>query len=277
MKIYRVKEKFMLKKEVLINYLNQGLSTRDIEKISGESKSNIGYWINKYDINKYMKYQKPEYKNINYFNKIDTKEKAYILGFIIGDGYIDKSGNFECTVMLKDKNILDFISYEIGCNVLKDETFNKNKRHFPNASIHIGNNILLRDIYKLFGGRLKEDRRIPIIPKQLERYLILGFFDAEGCITWGFRKDRNRLWQKISFTSKIKMLEGIQKILLKQNIATSIKPKSKEDCHVMEFSDRTRIKMFLDYIYPDEEFIILKRKFIKAQALRLELGEFGET
>ena len=34
---------------------------------------------------------------------------------------------------------------------------------------------------------------------------------------------------------------------------------------------------FLNYIYPDDNFIILNRKYNKAEALRLELGEFGES
>jgi hypothetical protein len=269
----------MIEKQVLINYLKQGMSTRDIAEISGEGKSNVGYWINKYNIGYYMKYQKPNYKDINYFNKIDTKEKAYIIGFMIGDSGIDKQKeSLELAIALNDKIILNFINKELGCNIQVDTTYNEKQKKFPSASINIGNQSLMRDIIKLFGGRLKEDRRLPIIPKNLERYMVLGFFDAEGCVTWGYRKDRGRLWQKVSFTSKLKMLEGIQKILLRQNIASSIRPKSNdEDCHVMEFADRDRVLMFLNYIYPDDDFIILERKYKKAQALRLELGEFGET
>ncbi|MFA7628632.1 MAG: LAGLIDADG family homing endonuclease [Candidatus Dojkabacteria bacterium] len=267
----------MIKKEVMIDYLKQGLSTRDLAKISGESKSNVGYWINKYGITDLMKYKKSEYTDIHYFNKIDTKEKAYILGFTIGDGHIDKRNQFSCSIQLQDREILDFISSEVGCNIQVDKTYNKKQRKHPNASITIGNPMLCRDIQKQFGGRLKQERRIPIIPKHLERYLVLGFFDAEGCVTWGFRKDRNRLWQKISFTSQLHMLESIQKILIKQNIATTIRPKSDSDCYVLNFSDKDRVSMFLNYIYPNDEFIILKRKYKKAQALRLELGEFGEV
>jgi len=268
----------MLEKQVLIDYLKQGMSTRDIAKISGEGKSNIGYWINKYGINNYMKYQKPNYKDEKYFNKIDTKEKAYILGFMLGDGHIDSLGkSFSLSVALNDKIILDFMNEELGCNVRIDTTYNKKQKKYPNATINIGNNQLVRDIKKLFGGRLKRDRRLPIIPKHLERYMVLGFFDAEGCVTWGFRKDRNRLWHKISFTSHLKMLEGIQKILLKQDIPSSIKPKSDSDCYVLEFANKNRVSMFLDYIYPNDNFIILERKYKNAQALRLELGEFGET
>ena len=132
-------------------------------------------------------------------------------------------------------------------------------------------------MHKLFGGRLKEERHIPIIKKELESYLVQGFFDAEGCITWGYRKDRNRLWQKISFTSKYKMLEGIQNIFIKNNISTKIRPKSKSDCHVMEICNKKEVIKILKFIYSDENFIILNRKYEKSKALRLELEGFGGT
>lgn len=265
----------MIEKSVLIDYLRQGMTTREIAKKVGKGSSTIDYWINKYNIKEHSKYKKPQYKDLTYFNKINTKEKAYIIGFMLGDSCINKKDIVEISVALQDKEILDFIAEEIGCNVSINTTLNKKQRRFPKARIVIGKPQLTRDIIKLFGGRSKEERRIPIIPERLERYLVQGFFDAEGCITWGFRKDRNRLWQKISFTSQLKMLQGIQKILLKQDIATLIRPKSGEKCYIMEFSDKLRVLKFLDYIYPDDGFIILKRKYKKAQALRLELGEFG--
>ena len=40
--------------------------------------------------------------------------------------------------------------------------------------------------------KLKKGRNLPITSKKLEPYLLQGFFDAEGCITWGYRADRNR-------------------------------------------------------------------------------------
>jgi hypothetical protein len=267
----------MINQNELREYLQQGMSTRDIEALTGDSRSNISYWIDKWDIKDLMKYKKPEYNDVHYFNKIDSKEKAYIIGFLIGDGHICKDKTLKCSIALQDKEILNFISAHIGCNIHIDNTTNIKMRKFPNATIIIGNRILCDDISKLFGGRLKPDRRLPIIRKDLERYLVQGFFDAEGCITWGIRKDRNRIWQKVSFTSQLKMLQGIQNILLKQNIASSIKPKGKDKCYVLDFSDKNRVRLFLDFIYPNNEFIILNRKYNKAQALRLELGEFGEV
>ena len=73
-------------KDFLKECLNKGMSTRDIEKICDKSHNTISYWIQKYDLQKKSKF----YKTDNYkFEKIDTKEKAYTLGFILADGSIN--------------------------------------------------------------------------------------------------------------------------------------------------------------------------------------------
>ena len=77
----------------------------------------------------------------------------------------------------------------------------------------------------------------------------MGFFDADGCITWGIRKDRNKIWQKISFTSQLHLLEGIQKMLYNNiGISSTIKPKSNEDCYIIQFSNKEDVLKFINYI-----------------------------
>lgn len=259
-----------MNKELLIQHLLEGKSTRDIEKITGKHRNTISYWIKKYDLTNSMKYK----KNGNFLlGKVDGAEKAYTLGFVLADGSINYKKDVEITVNIRDKEIVEFISDVINSNVTYDRTFDKKARRFPRARTQKR----IKDISKYIGGDKKNDRHFPRIPKHLERYLLLGIFDADGCITWGKRKDRNRLWHKISFTSQYKILEGVQQILLKRiNIASSIKPKSNENCYVLEFSNRENIVEFLNYIYQDD-FVVLKRKHIKWKALRLELGENGES
>ena len=129
---------------------------------------------------------------------------------------------------------------------------------------------------KFIGGNLKINRHLPIVRKDLNRYLLLGAFDADGCLTWGRRKDKNRIWHKISFTTSFNIAICLQQILIKElNISTIVRPKSKESCYVIEFANRKDILKFLDYIYCDD-FVVLKRKYLKAKALRLELEENGE-
>jgi len=135
----------------------------------------------------------------------------------------------------------------------------------------------VQDIIRLSGGKLKQDRHIPIISPKLENYLVQGFFDAEGTITWGHRKDRNRIWHKVAFTSQLRILEGIQNILIKNGIPTKIRPKSDNNCYVMEIANKEMVLKLMEYIYQDNGFIILKRKYQNYQTLRLELGEIGEA
>ena len=261
-------------KELLESYLEEGLTYKEIANITGKSKSTVGYWITKFNLNDKSKYSKPKYNDPKMFNKIDTPEKAYIIGYALADGYINSNAiEFGCCI--RDKELLKFISNYIGANYREDLTYLPAQRRFPRARVAIGNQDIVKDFNKHCSS--KENKHCPIISKELERYLVLGFFDGDGCLTWGRRKDRNRLWHKVCFTSSLRVLEGIQKILLNHcQISTIIRPKSNENCFVLEFANKEDILKFLNFIYPDDSFIILKRKYDKAKALRLELGEFGE-
>lgn len=137
-----------------------------------------------------MKYSKPVY-NDNYFSNIDTKEKAYILGYTLADGYISNS-TIEYGCEIADKEILEFISSQLGAKIREDLVYNAKQRRFPRARINIGNKHLVEDINKLSGG-IKENKTFPRIKKDLEHYMLLGFFDGDGCLAWGYRKDRNRI------------------------------------------------------------------------------------
>lgn len=220
-----------------------------------------------------MKYKNPDY-NENYFSVIDTKEKAYILGYTLADGYINNS-SLEYGCALKDKEILDFISKEIGSKVYTDSYLNKKTRRFPRARISIGNKKIVEDINKLCNS--KEDKTFPRIKKDLQKYMLLGFFDGDGSLTFGYRKDRNRLWQKVSFTGSYKLLFAIQKLLERNEITSSLYKKANENCYVLEMSSKKSVLKILKAMYGKEDLIVLKRKYNKYNALRLELGEFGEN
>lgn len=210
--------------------------------------------------------------NISYkIQKIDSKAKAYILGFICCNSSISNS-RVEVSIEKQDREVLDYISKEIDCDVFVYNTFDAKARRFPRACC----SKKIPDIKAFVGGEKKADRHLPIVSKQLNRYLLLGAFDADGCLTWGRRKDRNRIWQKISFTTSLNIAICIQQLLIKEvNISTVVRPKTSCNCYVVEFSNKKDVLKFIDYIYPDD-FVVLKRKYLKAKALRLELEENGE-
>lgn len=267
----------MTEKEFLQSELENNVSVKKISERMGVSFDIARSRISKYNLSHLVKPNHIEYNDVHYFNKIDTKEKAYLIGFLLGDGYIAKDGHLTLTVQLSDIEIIEFMQQQIGGRIVINTKIDRERKIFPHALIKIGNSIICKDILRLFGGRLKPERHIPIVRQDLEKYLLLGFFDAEGCITWGIRKDRNRVWQKISFTSQYKMLTGIQNILLKNGIATRMYQPKNSDCYIIEFCNKKNVCEFLNDLYKDKEFVVLKRKYEKSINLRLELGEFGES
>lgn len=259
-----------LTKEILEKYLNYGMTNRQIAEELGYSKSNIGCFIHKFGL-----VEKQEKHKLNNYRieSIDTKEKAYILGFICCDAAIDNKNIVELSVEKFDKEILDYISQLINCRVYVDNTYDKKTRRFPRAR----SCKKIPDIKTFIGGPLKKDRHFPITKKEFIRYALLGAFDSDGCLTWGRRKDKDRIWQKISFTTSLSIATGIQNVLIKElNISTIVRQKTGENCFVLEFANKNDIIKFLDYIYPNNDFIVLNRKYLKAKALRLELEENGE-
>lgn len=234
------------------------------------SSSNIGHWISKYGLNHLSKnYKLDKYR----FNKIDTKEKAYVLGFILCDAAINQRKCVEISVAIEDKEVAEFISQTVNGRVHMDYTFDKAKRRFPRARMVKK----IPDVTVYTGAEKKACRHYPRVRPDLEKFLLQGVFDADGCLTWGRRKDKNRIWQKISFTSSLGILSGVQQMLLNRlGVASALRPKSNSDCYVLEITNRKDVLKILSFLYPDDSFIILKRKYLKYCALRLELEENGE-
>lgn len=259
-----------MEKKCLIQYLDQGLSTRDISKLTGYSRSNVSYWINKYGLCNKSKYKK--LGKIK-FGKIDTKEKAYILGFILADGHIDEKSGVNIRISIKDSEILEFIAKHTYSRVMYHYKTDVEKRIFPQATL----SKTIPDILKYSGGRLKADRTCPVLDEYLEPFMIQGIFDGDGCITWGRRKDRNRIWQKVTFKSQYGILEGVKRYLDRINIYAEIYPVNNENCFCLEFASKENVLKFYDYLYTDETFVVLKRKYYNYNALRLELSENGEN
>ena len=258
--------------------LKSGMSYSEIGKrYSGINYRTVAYYIRKLGLQEFTKQHEKEMAMLgDFFEVIDTPEKAYVLGFILGDGYVSERQKdyVEISVSISDKCVVDFIANVTKSNVYVDMTTNKAARKFPSATItktmhHIG---------KHLGGRLKQDRHYPRVKPSLNRFLLLGFFDADGSITYGHRRDRNRFWANIAFTHHLKCLSGLQAFLCKElDISTMVYPKSDENAYVIKFAGKDDVMKFINYLYPDDSFVVLRRKYEKAEAVRLELGEIGET
>lgn len=207
------------------------------------------------------------------FNRIDSAEKAYTLGVILAYGTIDDKSNVCVSVPMTDKAIAEFVSRVLSSPMSYSHMVNKKSSKYPSAytSKRVG------DITRFTGGIRKCDMHYPIVRSCLDRYLLLGVFDAHGALEFGIKKSNGKVWQKVYIDSGLRLLEGIQKYMSKRlGVSSIVRPKSGASRYILEISSKKDVLKFLNHIYPDENFIILHRKYSKYCALRRELGENGE-
>ena len=145
--------------------------------------------------------------NYNYFDSIDTEEKAYWLGFIFADGNISKperqlkdgtikKGNYRLEISLKEEDIEHLDKLRVALNIDKPIkiTHTNNTRH--NRCRLYFNNKHLWQTLNSYGCTPKKSLtlKFPSLTifkdKDLVRHFIRGYIDGDGCLTYN-TKTRN--------------------------------------------------------------------------------------
>lgn len=118
--------------------------------------------------------------NSNYFNIIDTSEKAYWLGFLYADGY-NSTTYIQLGISSIDINHLR--KYRKSLNSTHPIS---NKKNDNTVNITISDKQITKDLTKLgcinnktYKGKFPNYNQIPQI---YMRDFIRGFFDGDGCI-----------------------------------------------------------------------------------------------
>lgn len=121
--------------------------------------------------------------NRDYFAVIDTPEKAYILGFLIADGHIQKDGyKIQVSVKESDTDLLRAIAAEIGCDAPLTTTVNHYDKSRMTRLLICGKK-LAGDLNKMGIYHDKSRTAVyPSVPPEFERDLVRGLWDGDGYI-----------------------------------------------------------------------------------------------
>ncbi|MFX1377162.1 MAG: LAGLIDADG family homing endonuclease [Promethearchaeota archaeon] len=118
---------------------------------------------------------------LDYFEKINTKSKAYWLGFFYADGYISNIRNnkiFGIKVGIKDEKIVDKFINEIGINPIYKKVVDGQTK----ARIQITCDKIASDLEK--HGVIKKKSNLLELPifdnRELYLSFLLGYFDGDG-------------------------------------------------------------------------------------------------
>lgn len=196
--------------------------------------------------------------NENFFNKINSGKKAYLLGLIFSDGSISTKGHQinisskdqelikTCKEILKtDKPIYHYQNYY--ALVISSQRFhNSLKKH----------GVLTRKSWKEYG--------LPTLSKLLMWHFIRGIFDGDGSFYIDDRSKWKYLCASFSCGSQ-RFLQEIKEWLKKQNIKTQNirfdrKPNDKGSWQ-LRISRKEAIKKFTTYLYKNNNNCYLERKY----------------
>jgi intein/homing endonuclease len=189
--------------------------------------------------------------NQNYFDEIDTEEKAYFLGLLCADGCNHKNST-KVSMWLKesDKEILE--KFKNVLQPTKPLTYCKKKIGNNQYGIQISNRKISDRLNELGCVPNKTTLlRFPTqIPDELLKHYLRGFFDGDG---WLGNKET-------SVTSTPQFCAGLQKFLLdKFNLES--KKRLKNGAIELRMSVKTS-KIFLNWVYKDAS-VYLERKYQK--------------
>lgn len=202
--------------------------------------------------------------NINFFEKIDSKEKAYILGLIYSDGSIDKDGyGFSFTSkdyeqILLFKNLLD--SEHKICEVKSFDS--RTEKIYKRYTIHICSKKITKDLIKIGLKNNKSfDCNFPKIDIQFIWHFIRGLFDGDGCIC-KMKKEGSLSFSLILSGNLYLNIKSFFNKNGLNNTKDQIKnSKNGKNIYSMKYSSFKDLKFLYDNIYLDSENLRLERKY----------------
>lgn len=202
--------------------------------------------------------------DVNYFNNIDTANKAYVLGFIYADGCNTRKG-LQIGLHEKDKEVLDFIKSELKIsNSLRHiKPYKENwsyKWELTTCSIELSNALTnvgcppAKSLILKFPDFISDD----LIP-----HFIRGYFDGDGSISLC-----NKGYYRLSFVSgSIDFINSLRNYL---KLKTShLIPLYEGACYSLQTSKKAAVKAIVELMYTDSTFS-MQRKYNIACGLTVE-------
>lgn len=236
---------------------NNGLSSAKVANILNISAGTVEKYIKLLGIGgKIRKYELDE----NYFEKIDSNNKAYLLGYLFSDGSVcNTKGNYSIKLKIhkKDKHILDFLQQELKSNypITHDNGTNC-------IYLRICSKKLTEDIIKL--GCVPTKSLILKYPNIDEKYynsFIHGYFDGDGCIYYAEKNEKKSIQRQFKLLGTCDFLNSIKKYFNNNDIETyDVKEYPKSNIYQLRTCNKKSLNKIFNLFYNENTYLFLNRK-----------------
>lgn len=208
--------------------------------------------------------------NETFFEKINTPEKAYWLGFLYADGHNTEGKLWRVTLALQNRDTNHVIKFRDIMYPNKD----RNIYHRPNdmaAAITITSKKISQDLIKL--GLVNRKSLIidfpteNIVPKYLQLYFIQGVFDGDGSIS--LTKHTKTPCACLDFCGSFKLISKLKNIIYNLTGIT-FGFKQRKNIYVTYIKGNDIVLKFLNWLYADSIFILERKynKYLEVQQIK---------
>lgn len=246
----------------IIDLYGNGMSINNISKNIGVSTNVIWNALrnNNIDTNRVRTIYSV---NENAFDTIDSEEKAYWLGFLYADGYVNTdSGVLSLALQVKDIKHLERFRSFMKTNIpIIRKYITTDDKIFESCRIDICRKRIATSVCKLGCTPTKSlTLRFPTtdqVPKHLIHHFMRGYFDGDGSIYHS--KQRNGKYQMgFSIIGTLEFINEFDNILNCSKTKRGVCGKAYELRH----SGNIKVMKIFNYLYNDAT-IYLERKYTK--------------
>lgn len=171
-----------IEKIICNDYLTNSYSSRELSKKYNLSKSTILRVLKRNNVKIKNKRLVNTDLKTDYFENIDTEQKAYFLGFIFADGCVS---NNELFIDINEKDIDILIKFKKAINS-QAKISTRIKDNSTMSRIAIKNKIFTNHLskYGIVENKTKETNHLPykLIPKGMWKHFLRGLIDGDGWI-----------------------------------------------------------------------------------------------
>lgn len=252
-------------------YFSKKLSLTKIGMLFGCSGFVISKYIKNdgYIIRSASEAGKRWFINEDYFDSIDTEDKAYWLGYLYADGCNNEKFNkVRLSLAENDKLMVEKFSYAIF-NCIRTKKYSHHHKNVQDLIyVTVCNKHISEQLAKL--GCIQNKTFVLTFPMWLKeglyRHFIRGYFDGDGCISIYKRNNSVTSRASLEILSTFEFLTFIAEYLkLHFKINSSFSKRHKErnnNNYTFKISDQRQIESFLTWLYCDAT-IYLERKYDK--------------
>lgn len=196
----------------------------------------------------------------NWLDTIDNEVKAYYLGLLAADGWLEKNSLF-IDLQQKDQILLETLQQRIVPFIplafYKAQKMNVNDK----VRLVITSKKWRERCEELSIGYRKSltmPDMIDNIPENVRHHFVRGYFDGDGTVGVYLNKKLNKKFSRVQLLGTKEFLTGIHRAI---NIPVgTIRLNPKENIHRLTYSGKQRLFEINDYLYKEATIFLSRKK-----------------